>query len=469
MHKNRKNIELEQYLRSLLGSESMSFLKATPEPAAVRVNTLKSSKQRLEKLLDRNHYTYQRIPFNPEGYRLKSDPLPLSHSLDFFEGIFQYQGISSQLPAICLDVKPGERVLDLTAAPGSKSTQLAALMKQKGILVLNDSSHSRLQALQANMQRCGATNFYILKNRGEKIHRLYPEYFDKILLDAPCSALGTLSSKKEVYSWWSEEKLKKLSLIQYQLLLSAIKSLKVGGMLVYATCSIAPEENEQLIDKIVQKFPVRIMPLPPEIYSQFAPGWLSYRENRFPDAMKYAIRIWPHQHDGEGFFIVKLKKTDSLNQGITKGLSWQETLTSGHPEVKLALEDLSRRYGIPEENWPGYRYIMTKSRLWMLAKEIIKVPLDRFLSGGLLLGEKKISGWKLVNASVQVYSAEISKRRISLSDQKMKILFREGKVAHGKLDDGYYILDYQGRAVGSLYYAKRILQMRLPHAFNLAV
>jgi NOL1/NOP2/sun family putative RNA methylase len=465
----RKNIELEQYLQSLLGSESMSLLSAPPEPAAIRVNTLKSSNEQLEKLLNRHHYNYQRIPFNPTGYMLKSDPLPLSHSLGFFEGLFQYQGISSQLPAICLDVKPGERVLDLTAAPGSKSTQLAALMKQKGILILNDSSHPRLQALQANMQRCGAINFYIMKNRGESTHRLYPAYFDKILLDAPCSALGTLSSKKEVYSWWSGEKLKKLSQIQYQLLLSAIKSLKVGGILVYATCSIAPEENEQLIDKIIQKFPMQILPLPPDIYSQFAPGWRSYGENRFPDAMKYAIRIWPQQHRQEGFFIVKLKKTGSLNQGIHNVLSWQETLTSDHPEVKAALEDLSCRYGIPEENWPACRYIMTKSRLWMLAKEIKKVPHDRFLSAGLLLGEKKISGWKLVNASAQVCSAKISKRRISLSDKKMSILFREGKVAHGKLDDGYYILDYQGRALGSLYFAKRTLQMRLPHAFHLVI
>jgi 16S rRNA (cytosine1407-C5)-methyltransferase len=467
MIKEVKNPDLEGYLKALLGDELDAFLTAPAEPTSIRANTLKSSSKHIHRLLKKYKYDFEAISFNPKGFILKSDPLPLSHSLAFFEGLIQYQGVSSQLPALILDVQPGERVLDMTAAPGSKSSQLAAMLNQQGELVINDSSYLRLQALQANMQRCGAINHYVLRQRGENLSRLYPEYFDKILLDAPCTALGTYFSTSEKYGWWSANKLEKLSKLQYQLMVSAIKSLKIGGEIVYSTCSVAPEENELLIEKIINKYPVSIQLISEDYKSKFENGWTSYNDSKISEEMKRSLRIWPHIHSIEGFFVVKLKKTDKLySEKEPEPVDFMITHSSDHPEINKVLIHLSDSWGIDPEIWTNYRYILTKTRLWMMGSDIERVPTENFVSGGLLLGEKRLNGWKLVNGSVQYLAENIKNRRIILSENEIITLFREGKVIFKNMSDDYHILEYEGRAIGSLYHENGMLRMRLPHMFT---
>jgi 16S rRNA (cytosine1407-C5)-methyltransferase len=467
MSKKVTNSELDTYLKSLLGQQYSAFLSAPPEPTAIRTNILKTSTDNICKLLDRLQYTYDKIPFNPDGLALRSDPLPLSHSLAFFEGLFQYQGVSSQLPVIILDVQPGERVLDMTAAPGSKSSQLAAMMAEKGVLILNDSSYHRLQGLQANMQRSGATNHIVLKQRGENLSRIYPEYFDKILLDAPCTALGTYFSASEKYSWWSEKKLEKLSRLQYQLMVSAIKCLRIGGELVYSTCSVSPEENELMIEKIIRKYPLEVVEIDPNIHNQFESGWISYNKSPISEEMTKSLRIWPHIHLFEGFFVTKLKKNGRVD--VDSEISPPDmttTETADHPQIREVLEKITNSWGIRKEFWNGYRYILTKTRLWMLSATIQKVPTDNFVSGGLLLGEQRLNGWKLVNGSAQYLSEMITKRRLILTESELIVLFREGNIKYKNLSEDYYALDYDERIIGSLYHEKGSLRIRLPHLFK---
>ena len=467
MTKEVKNPELESYLISLLGEQYTAFISAPPEPTAIRTNTLKTSTQHIHDLLKKHDYDYDPITFNPDGVKLASDPLPLSHSLAFFEGLFQYQGVSSQLPALILDVQPGERVLDMTAAPGSKSGQLAALLKQKGELVLNDSSYQRLQALQANMQRSGAVNHYVLKQRAENLSRLFPEYFDKILLDAPCTAIGTFFSNSEKYSWWSSKKLDKLSKLQYQLMVSAIKCLRIGGEMVYSTCSVAPEENELLIKKIVNKYPVTVEQLPEDFMSRFESGWTSYNNFEISEEMKKSLRIWPHVHSIEGFFVVKLKKTARVYlEREPKPVEFKITHSSDHPQINMVLKHISDSWGIDPDIWRENRFILTKTRLWMMAPEIEQIPTENFVSAGLLIGEERLNGWKLVNGSAQYLGDHIKNRRIVLSDREIKILFRDGKVNYKNMPHDYYVLEYGDRIIGSIYHEKGMLRIRLPHMFT---
>ena len=464
------NPELNEYLENLLGPAYPSFLQSPAEPPAIRVNTLKASVAEITTLLEKHNYDFQPIPFSPNGFQISVDKLPLSHTLEFFEGRFQYQGISSQLPPIVLDVQPGERVLDMAASPGSKSTQLAAALQNRGILVLNDASSSRMQPLHVNMQRNGATHYYISKQRGETLSRIYPEYFDKILLDAPCSALGTLASKKEIKYWWSNEKLQRLALIQYQLLVSAIKCLRVGGEVVYATCSVAPEENEQVIQRILDKFPVRISTIPEKLKTGFEGGWQRYGENTFNPDMIKALRVWPHTHGLEGFFVIKLQKTGPVPlRTPLPPVDWRETLPPDDPEVQAALNNLSERWGIDPQLWTNYRYILTKSRLWMLGGEISRVPKFGFSSGGLLLGDLRRSGWKLSNASTQVLSTHINKNRIAVSSAELKQLFAEGKTNYADATGEYLILTYQDRALGTVYHENGVISLHRSHDFNLTL
>lgn len=464
------NKALESYLKNLLGDQTDNFLASEPESTAIRINNLKSSVIDFQNTLDSYQYRYHSISFNKDGFVLEDDPLPLSHTLSFFEGKFQYQGISSQIPAIILDPQPGQKVLDMAAAPGSKSSQLAVLMQNRGELVLNDSSRRRLQALQVNMQRSGAVNHYTLKNRGENLARIYPAYFDKILLDAPCSALGTLATSREVRSWWSEQKLEKITRIQYQLLVSALKALKTDGELVYSTCTITPEENELMIQKILKKFPVRIMEIDERIGLKFSKGWTKYQNYPIATDMEKARRIWPHHHGMEGFFIIKLQKTEDLPSKISAiPATWKETYPPDQKDVRDILDNISERWGVETRVWNNYRYILTKERIWMVGSEIERIPIENFISGGVLLAEKRLFGWKPVNASVQILSDQLRNNRIIFNEQQLKSLFKNGSFEYANLSSDYYILEYEKRAIGTLYHRNGTVHIRLPHAFNLTV
>jgi len=461
------NEALNTYLSALLGEELIPFLEAGQEPPAIRYNALKSSAGEVGEILAAYDYRYRPVPFSQEGFILENDHLPLSHTLEFFEGKFQYQGISSQLPVLVLNPQPGEKVLDMTAAPGSKASQLAARLRQQGLLVLNDSSYTRLQGLQANMQRSGARNFYILKMRAENLSRLYPDFFDKILIDAPCTALGTLAGNPQVHQWWTEKKLEKLSMLQYQLLLSAVKCLKTGGELVYSTCSVSPEENELVIDKIGKKFPVEIVSVARRFNDLYDTGRTTYRGQALPEMMRQTLRIWPQRHHQEGFFIAKLRKTAGLErkkQGVYE--TWKNTLRADDPLISPVLESISRQWGISQKYWPAWRFVLTKERVWIFSEEIAAVPQENFISAGILLGEKRLSGWKLTNASAQMLSAFISDRKVKLTDGDLAVLFSQRSIRNPGLPNGYYVLDYKNRMLASLFADKENLKIRLPHAFR---
>ncbi|MCI0496551.1 RsmB/NOP family class I SAM-dependent RNA methyltransferase, partial [candidate division KSB1 bacterium] len=190
-----QNSELENYLRQLLTSDYPGFINANPEPLAIRVNTLKTTVPAFEEKLLQWQVDYQPHPLNPTGFILQEDKLPLSHTLAFFLGEFFYQGIASQLPVLALDPQPGETILDMSAAPGSKATQIAALMNNSGQLVLNDPSPGRNTILTRHAHRAGIQHDVVLRAPGQQIGQLFPEFFDRVLVDAPCSGLGTFAAK----------------------------------------------------------------------------------------------------------------------------------------------------------------------------------------------------------------------------------------------------------------------------------
>jgi 16S rRNA (cytosine1407-C5)-methyltransferase len=468
MKKILKNRELVGYLESLLKDEYNSFLASHAEPTAIRINKLKSSEKQFIKFLDSHQIKFKKIEFNPDGLILEEDPLPLSHTLPFFTGGFQYQGISSQLPVILLDPQPGDYILDIAAAPGSKAAQIAALMQNDGLLAMNDNSYQRLQALNTNIQKSGALNTFTLNYRGERMGKLMPEYFNKILVDSPCTALGTLHSSPEVAGWWSYTKLDKLAGIQNYLLISALKALKVGGTLVYSTCSVTPEENEVLIDKILKKYPVKIVSVKDDISSQFDPGIINYKNECLHKDLEFALRIWPHKHGMEGFFAVKLQKLDHIAEEPFREIKNYTILKSSHdPEIVPILEHISNLWGIPYNIWANYHYYTTKERIWMTSKSMDKIPVDKFVSAGMLLAENRLSGWKLVNGSVQVLASHINKRRISLSDRDVKKIFKTGELSGIKFDYGYYVLEFEKKPIASVYVENDKMRLRIPHRFNL--
>ncbi len=462
------NRELINHLRSILGRRTETFLSCPPEKPAIRVNTLKCDPVALQKKLDTWQVEYEPLFFNPSGFAIKKAPFPLSHTLEFFRGFFQMQGIASQIPALVLNPHPGERVLDMAAAPGSKSTQLAALMKNKGQLFLNDINRGRLQALNANIQRAGAINQIITRLPGERLGNLFPAFFDKVLLDAPCTALGTLPGHPEVAGWWNRQKLEKLSALQHRLLISAVKALKVGGELVYSTCSISPLENEAVIHQILANYPLEIMTIDTLPVSSFNPGWVGFGNETYHPEMRRALRTDPLVHGLEGFFVIKLKKSArSFESPPDKRMPFIPTVPPDSPVVKEDLKAFSEQWGIDQTVWSAYRFIRTATRLWLVNNEVVQIPQNEFVSAGLLLAEKRLSGWRPTNQSVQMFSGYLSKRRLELSRDNFMRLFANGTIPSPRLEKGYYALVWRGEALGVVYAEGGTLRIRLPHYFRL--
>jgi NOL1/NOP2/sun family putative RNA methylase len=287
----------------------LQALQDKPIPA-FRVNTIKTTASLVEKELTKLEFEIEKVSWYPDAYVLKNKSVrELTETAAYKKGFLYIQNLSSMIPALVLDPKPGDKILDIAAAPGSKTTQIAALMQNTGELTANDISFKRLFKLKENINRMGVTNTKVLNLSGESFWKKLPEYFDKTLVDVPCSMEGRIRcDDPKTYTDWSANKIKKLSLLQKYLLRSAVSATKVGGTIVYATCTLAPEENEEVLEWVVEKTPLALTVekiVIPNLPLQH--GFTSWKNKTFKHTSQCA-RILPTQ-TMEGFFIAKLRKT----------------------------------------------------------------------------------------------------------------------------------------------------------------
>lgn len=277
----------------------------TPLKQCFRVNTLKTTKQEVLSILA--DMKIAPIPWYDLGFRLL-DKVNLGENPLHKSGLIYIQEAVSMLPALILEPKPEDKILDMTAAPGSKTTQIAAMMMNNGLIIANDISRKRINALKDNLERMGVTNTKLIVKPAQKLGYLYPEYFDKVLLDAPCSLEGTIRNTPEVLKNWKEYTIKRLSRVQKGLINSAFKALKPSGVLVYSTCTFAPEENEEVVNYLFKKDhklicePINLSNITTH------PGLGKWRKQDYHEQIQNAIRIYPHDNDSEGFFVAKIRK-----------------------------------------------------------------------------------------------------------------------------------------------------------------
>ena len=222
------------------------------------------------------------------------------------------QNLSSMVPPVVLSAQPGERVLDLTAAPGSKTLQIAGDMKREGELAAVEAVKARFFKMKDNLRRQGADTVRTYLQNGERVWRYRPEYFDRVLLDAPCSTEGRFSlSEPKTIVYWSPGKIREMARKQRRLIFSAVHTLRPGGRLVYSTCAFAPEENEAVIEHALEVFgdAIELEPIHLPIES-VQPPLAAWNGHSFPGAVRHALRILPDDKM-EGFFVCALKKTRS--------------------------------------------------------------------------------------------------------------------------------------------------------------
>ncbi len=271
-----------------LGEEFDDFLKSLERPRAValRFNPLKGAAPVLP-------FVRQPVPWEKQGFYYDPNSRPGLHP--YHEaGVYYLQEASAMAPVAMLDVQPGERVCDLCAAPGGKSTQIAGYLQGEGMLLCNEIHPARAKILARNVERLGIANALVTNEKPDNLAKKLPGFFDRVLVDAPCSGEGMFRKEEAAVTDWSRETVEMCAHRQQEILNSAAQLLRAGGRLVYSTCTFAPEENEQTVAAFLQTHP--------EFVAETVEApWFVSGEN-------CSFRLWPHKLLGEGHFLAVLRK-----------------------------------------------------------------------------------------------------------------------------------------------------------------
>jgi NOL1/NOP2/sun family putative RNA methylase len=306
-----KNRELVNFFARFYQNDFDLFIESVlrPRKPAIRVNTLKIERDILVSRMVSKGFKLSPIPFYQDAFLVEEAPVEIGNTVEHFMGYYYVQSLSSMIPPLLLNPGPGEKVLDIASAPGSKTTQMAQMMNNQGLIVANDVDIDRIKALSNNIDRMGVLNVVITILEGNRFGNILPDYFEKVLVDAPCSALGTLSKNSEVLKWWGREKIGRLMNTQKALILSGFDALKPGGLMVYSTCTLTPEENEYVVDYLLEKRPEAKLidfELKGVVLRNGVKSWERYE---FSEEILKCKRVEPFLNNNfEGFFIALITK-----------------------------------------------------------------------------------------------------------------------------------------------------------------
>lgn len=286
------NMLLEQYGENNTNQIIQGY-KASRK-SSLRVNTLKADKEEIASILQKNNIPYEKVSVFQDAFVFEKQYEQQIKNLDIYEqGKIYFQSLSSMLPVLILEPKEKEDILDMAAAPGGKTSQISAITNGKAYITACEKNPIRAERLKYNMQKLGIQSIQVLVKDARKLDDAFS--FDKILLDSPCSGSGTLRLKEDTFS---EELIQRSIIVQKQLLEKAVRLLKPGHELVYSTCSILKQENEEQIEKILQKGKVEIVPISKELLTNVP---------QLPVTLEGTVCVKPSEYY-EGFFVAKLKK-----------------------------------------------------------------------------------------------------------------------------------------------------------------
>jgi len=297
---------IRRWLKFFGEEETLKLIEAMERgiPKHIRVNTLKIDEKELIERLSERGFVLEKteVPF---CYKVVEEPYSIGATPEYLMGYYYVMEKSSCIPPLALDPKPDDIVIDFASSPGGKTTFLAQLMQNKGVIIAIEANENRIQPLIDNIHRMGVLNTAVLKMNAVKFKNLGIKV-DKILLDAPCSGEGVIHKDKSRKTSRGKKDIEFCSNLQKDLIESAIKSLKVDGVLVYSTCSLTPEENEFIIQWALDNFEVKL-----EKIEWGDPAFVEIPDTdiEFDKEMRKCRRFYPHKHETSGFFVAKLIKT----------------------------------------------------------------------------------------------------------------------------------------------------------------
>lgn len=370
----------EASMKELLKDDYQAYLDSFKAPVrqGIRVNTSKISVEEFAKLAP---FVLEPIPWVPNGFYAEADA-PITKSPYYYAGLFYVQEPSAMLPASKIPVEPGDKILDLCAAPGGKATELGSRLKNKGLLVANDISASRAKGLLKNLELFGIGNMCVCSETPEKLLSRYGTYFDKILIDAPCSGEGMFRKDPSMLKSYQEHGPKYYAAIQRQILDAAYGLLKPGGWMLYSTCTFSQLENECTIYAFLTVHPdMECMPF--ERCEGMSEGILPQEMEEPMESLRNCARIFPHKAQGEGHFAALLHKRSDVDSGKQKKeTSPAKAKMEPKPWTEFKEQCLKKSF----EGWSVFQL---EEKLYAYPEDMDPQKGIRYLRTGLYLGECK--------------------------------------------------------------------------------
>lgn len=452
--------EFEARMQDMLGSAYPAFVRSYEKQKvqALRVNTLKGSVEEfLEKTPFLDKDSVRRVAWEPSGFYYDEGMAFGKHP--FHEaGVYYIQEPSAMTPVSYLEAKPGEKILDLCAAPGGKTTQIASYMKNEGLLVCNEIHPARAKILSENVERMGIRNALVTNETPKHLSELFGAYFDRILVDAPCSGEGMFRKNEEACGEWSLENVKLCANRQDEILDCADLMLRAGGRLVYSTCTFAPEENEGSVARFLARHPEY------EIVKVEKYEGMSSGRGEWSDT----IRIFPHLTDGEGHYVAVMQKAGEvpsgyrgfLKNGTQKGVTSKdvkEFLTFQNESLNVNLlthrEECILRFG---------------EQLYLMPENMPSTNQLKVLRAGLHLGTLKKNRFEPSHALALALKKADVKRCMELcaeadkNDTSVINAYLNGQTLNYEGEKGWYLITCSGYSIGWGKLAGQIMKNHYP-------
>lgn len=447
-------------MKQMLGEEYPQFEQSYEQEKyrALRMNPRKGEPQQLRAQMP---FELTPVPWSEYGYYYGKEERPGKHP--YHEaGVYYIQEPSAMAPAGYLDARPGEYILDLCAAPGGKSTQIAAAMQGQGLLVSNEIHPARAKILSENMERMGVTNALVTNETPQNLAEKFPEFFDRIMVDAPCSGEGMFRKNEDAGDEWSLENVSICAERQDEILNRADAMLCPGGRIVYSTCTFAPDENEGSISRFLKLHPkYQIVSVQK---TEGMAGGIREWVTEPAEGLDHTIRLWPHKLHGEGHYLAVLQKAGSTEPADEKSGERRRSLSGSEP-------------GIAEKDCKEYlvfrdEYIRTKlegkllkfgEQLYLAPQVIPSLKGIKVLRPGLHLGTLKKNRFEPSHALALALRPQDVKYTVDLSSHDSTIYdYLNGQTFSLEGDKGWYLITVDGHSIGWGKLAGTIMKNHYP-------